>query len=62
LDNGPQIHLYFVVPDVDNLFDNYQEQNYVTTNNAKYTGWNSETEWIKNKVIQHVLLINLSDF
>ncbi|CAG8592907.1 9181_t:CDS:2 [Funneliformis mosseae] len=62
LDNGSPIHLYFVVPDIDEIYDNYCKQEYHTTKDTIYIGWNKETEWIQKKVTQYVLLIELSDF
>ncbi|CAG8434875.1 766_t:CDS:2 [Diversispora eburnea] len=40
-----------------------ETQKYVTSGNTKYLGWHlTHTEWIRDNVIQYVLLINLSDF
>ena len=53
------IHLYFIVPDINHIFDNYHYQNYVTTKGAKYEGWNETTEWIRDGIEQYVLKIKL---
>ncbi|RGB24767.1 hypothetical protein C1646_747677 [Rhizophagus diaphanus] len=54
------IHLYFVVPDINRIFDNFHYQNYVTTKGAKYEGWNGTNEWIRDKIEQYVLEIELN--
>ena len=54
-------HLYFVVPNINDMFDNYYLQDYITVERKKYVGWNSQTNWIQ-KITQYVLLIDLSDF
>ena len=57
-----QIELYFVVPDINDLFDDFCEQNYVTTTDTEYVGWDYTTSWIKQNLTQYVLKIDLSDF
>jgi hypothetical protein len=59
LDNNLPINFYFVVPDVDEIYNCYCEQEYCTTKDTVYKGWNNETKWIQTKVIQYVLLIEL---
>ncbi|CAB4403843.1 unnamed protein product [Rhizophagus irregularis] len=54
------IHLYFVVPDINNIFDNFHYQNYVTTKGGKYEGWNGTNEWIRDEIEQYVLEIKLN--
>lgn len=61
MDMNLPTHLYFVVPNINDLFDNYYLQDYITLEKKNYVGWNSETNWIKG-IIQYVLLIDLSDF
>ncbi|CAG8830763.1 32696_t:CDS:2 [Gigaspora margarita] len=57
------IHLYFVVPNINDTFNNFRLQKYVTSGNTEYSGWHlTHTEWIRDNVVQYVLLINLSDF
>ncbi|CAG8747861.1 4176_t:CDS:2 [Dentiscutata erythropus] len=57
------IHLYFVVPNMDDTFNNFRFQKYVTSGNIEYSGWHlTHTEWIRDNIAQYVLLINLSDF
>jgi len=54
------IHLYFVVPDINHIFDNFHYQNYVTTKGGKYEGWNGTNEWIRDEIKQYVLEIKLN--
>ncbi|CAB4436443.1 unnamed protein product [Rhizophagus irregularis] len=61
MDMNLPTHLYFVVPNINDLFNNYYLQDYITLEKKNYVGWNSETNWIKG-IIQYVLLIDLSDF
>ncbi|CAG8479909.1 222_t:CDS:2 [Rhizophagus irregularis] len=56
------INLYFVVPNINDLFDDFCEQKYVTTADTEYIGWDYTTSWIKQNLTQYVLKINLSDF
>ena len=44
------------------MFDNYCSQNYVTADDKVYVGWDKNTAWIRDNVIQYVLLIDWSDF
>ena len=53
------IRLYFVVPDINNIFDNFRYQNYVTTKGGIYEGWNRNNEWIRDGIEQYVLEIKL---
>jgi hypothetical protein len=53
------IRLYFVVPDINNIFDNFRYQNYVTTKDGIYEGWNRNNEWIRDGIEQYVLKIKL---
>jgi hypothetical protein len=61
MDTNLPTHLYFVVPNINDMFDNYYLQDYITLEGKKYVGWNSQTNWIQN-IPQYVLLIKLSDF
>ncbi|PKB95385.1 hypothetical protein RhiirA5_436823 [Rhizophagus irregularis] len=56
------INLYFVVPNINDLFDDFCEQKYVTTADTEYVGWDYTTSWIKQNLTQYVLKINLLDF
>ncbi|CAG8831929.1 11678_t:CDS:2, partial [Gigaspora margarita] len=57
------IHLYFVVPNINDMFNNFRFQKYVTSGNTEYSGWHlTHAEWIRDNIVQYVLLINLSDF
>ncbi|RIB10448.1 hypothetical protein C2G38_2106062 [Gigaspora rosea] len=57
---GLPIHLYFVVPNFGDTFNNFRLQKYVTSENIEYSEWHlTHTEWIRNNVIQYVLLVNL---
>ncbi|GES98250.1 crinkler (CRN) family protein, putative [Rhizophagus clarus] len=53
------IHLYFVVPSINHIFDNFHFQNYVTTGGDKYKGWNTTTKWVRDNIEQYVLEIEL---
>ena len=53
------IDLYFVVPNINHIFDNFHFQNYVTTGGDKYKGWNTTTEWVRDDIEQYVLEIEL---
>jgi len=53
------IRLYFVVPDINNIFDDFRFQNYVTTDGKKYKGWKATTNWIIKDIEQYVLKIEL---
>ncbi|GET57989.1 hypothetical protein GLOIN_2v1790993 [Rhizophagus irregularis DAOM 181602=DAOM 197198] len=44
LEGNLPIHLYFVVPNINCIFDNFSFQNYVITENEKYKGWNATTK------------------
>ncbi len=58
--NGKPIFLFFVVPNIDSLIYNYTLQDFVTTGNKKYVGWeNNGTSWIRDNVVQYVLEIDL---
>ncbi|CAG8608357.1 1154_t:CDS:2 [Dentiscutata erythropus] len=51
------IHLYFVVPDIGDTFNNFYLQKYVTAGNTEYSGWQlKHTEWIKNRADLHLPL------
>ena len=52
------IDLYFVVPNVNHIFDNFHFQNYVTVKNKKFKGWNRTNEWILD-IKQYILEIQL---
>ncbi|CAB4442451.1 unnamed protein product [Rhizophagus irregularis] len=54
------IHLYFVVPNINCIFDNFSFQNYVTTGDEKHKGWNATTKWIRDNIKQYVLEIELN--
>ncbi|PKY46515.1 hypothetical protein RhiirA4_461400 [Rhizophagus irregularis] len=60
LEGNLLIHLYFVVPDINHIFDNFHYQNYVTTKGGKYEGWNGTNEWIHDEIEQYVLEIKLN--
>jgi hypothetical protein len=62
LDPGLPINLYFVVPDIHQMFETYCSQNYVTVENKVYTRWDINTKWIRDDVVQYVLLIDWGDF
>jgi hypothetical protein len=62
LDHNLPIHLYFVVPNIFHMFDNYYLQNYTTADKKVYRGWDKNTAWIRDNVIQYVLLIDWSEF
>jgi hypothetical protein len=60
INNNKPIYLFFVVLNIEEMFYNYKLQDFVTTENKKYEGWeNSGTSWIKDNVIQCVLQIDL---
>jgi hypothetical protein len=60
---GPlPINLYFVVPDINHIFDDFNFQNYVTTKGDKYKGWDVTTDWIRDDIKQYVLEIKLQEF
>ena len=62
LDPNLPINLYFVVPSICHMFETYCLQNYVTTENKVYRGWDINTKWVRDDVVQYVLLIEWSDF
>ena len=47
-------HLYFVVPNINDMFDNYYLQDYITLERSKYVRWDSRTKWIRD-ITQYVL-------
>jgi hypothetical protein len=58
--NSLPIILFFVVPNIEDLFCKYKLQDFVTTGNTTYVGWdNNGTSWIRDNVIQYVLEIDL---
>ena len=59
LEGNLPIRLYFVVPDINNIFDDFCFQNYIATDGKKYKGWNASTNWILNDIEQYVLEIEL---
>ena len=56
------IRLYFVIPDINNIFDDFRFQNYVTTRGDKYKEWDATTKWIYDDIEQYVLEIKLQEF